>query len=108
MKHLFLTVLILFVIIICSKSDDFQIEEKENTEEEQKEIVWKLVWEDNFDTDGLPNGNNWDYEVGYILNEEKQYYTKERSENARVEDGNLIIEARNISNFFNKSIRFYF
>ncbi len=95
MKHLFLTVLILFVIITCSKSDDFQIEEKENPVEEQKEIVWKLVWEDNFDTDGLPNGNNWDYEVGYIRNEEKQYYTKERSENARVEDGNLIIEARN-------------
>ncbi len=91
MKHIFLTVLILFVIISCSKSDDFQ---NEDLDISVKEIEWKLVWEDNFDTDGLPDDDNWSYEVGYIRNNEAQYYTENRLENARVENGNLIIEAR--------------
>src|SRR5690554_2695983 len=56
---------------------------------------WKLVWEDNFDYSGLPDPDIWGYEVGYIRNKEAQYYTNERLENARVEDGNLILEARN-------------
>ncbi len=56
---------------------------------------WDLVWEDNFDGNGLLNSAIWDYEVGYIRNKESQYYTEKRTENARIENGNLIIEARN-------------
>src|SRR5690554_5540657 len=56
---------------------------------------WKLVWEDNFEVEGLPDSKVWSYEEGYIRNNEAQFYTKGRLENARVEDGNLIIEARN-------------
>lgn len=55
---------------------------------------WVLVWEDNFDKPGLPDTAIWGYEVGYIRNQEAQYYTKNRPENARVEGGNLVIEAR--------------
>ena len=55
---------------------------------------WELVWEDNFDVPGLPDSLIWDYEVGHIRNKEAQFYTKSRLENARVDDGNLIIEAR--------------
>lgn len=55
---------------------------------------WKLVWEDNFDYEGLPDSALWDYEEGYIRNNEAQYYTRKRLENARVENGNLVIEAR--------------
>lgn len=54
----------------------------------------KLVWHDEFDTDGLPDPANWSYEEGYRRNVELQYYTKERLENARVEDGRLVLEAR--------------
>lgn len=56
---------------------------------------WNLVWSDEFDTDGLPDTNKWTYKVGDWGwgNNELQYYTKNASENARVEDGNLIIEA---------------
>lgn len=54
---------------------------------------WKLVWADEFDKPGLPDTARWDYEEGYIRNNERQYYTRERQENARVEDGMLIIEA---------------
>jgi beta-glucanase (GH16 family) len=53
----------------------------------------KLVWSDEFDTPGAPDSSKWNYETGYIRNHEMQYYTN-NPENARVEDGNLIIEAK--------------
>ncbi|MFN2285624.1 MAG: glycoside hydrolase family 16 protein, partial [Anaerolineae bacterium] len=56
--------------------------------------TWDLVWSDEFDYEGLPDPEKWGYEVGYIRNDELQYYTEKREENARVEDGVLIIEAR--------------
>ena len=55
--------------------------------------AWELVWSDEFETDGLPYSDKWAYDIGYIANNEKQYYTEARPENARVEDGHLIIEA---------------
>ncbi len=55
---------------------------------------WKLVWSDEFNEPGLPNPAKWDYETGFIRNNEQQYYTRERKENARVEEGVLVIEAR--------------
>lgn len=55
---------------------------------------WKLVWADEFDKDGAPDPAKWDYETGFVRNEELQFYTKDRRENARVEKGLLVIEAR--------------
>lgn len=55
---------------------------------------WKLVWADEFDKAGLPDKSKWIYEEGFVRNEEAQYYTRERKENARVENGMLVIEAR--------------
>jgi beta-glucanase (GH16 family) len=55
---------------------------------------WDLVWADEFNYEGLADPNKWDYESGLIRNREKQYYTKARPENARVENGTLIIESR--------------
>ena len=52
---------------------------------------WKLVWADEFDKDGAPNSDNWNFETGFVRNEEDQWY---QGQNARVEDGKLIIEAR--------------
>ncbi len=56
----------------------------------------KLVWQDEFDKPGLPDPTRWAYDVGGHGwgNNEAQYYTSQRSENARVEKGKLIIEAR--------------
>jgi len=55
-----------------------------------------LVWEDNFDYTGLPDSSKWSYDVGGHGwgNNELQYYTENREENARVKDGKLIIESR--------------
>lgn len=55
---------------------------------------WKLVWSDEFDKPGLPDAAKWDYEEGWVRNNELQYYTRGRQENARVEGGNLVIEGR--------------
>ncbi len=55
---------------------------------------WKLVWSDDFDKPGMPDESKWTYEEGFIRNRESQYYTRARRENARVEDGVLVIEAR--------------
>jgi beta-glucanase (GH16 family) len=55
---------------------------------------WKLVWSDEFNYRGLPDTNKWSYEQGFVRNHESQYYTRDRSENARVEDGHLILECR--------------
>ncbi len=55
---------------------------------------WKLVWSDEFNTEGHPDPAKWDYEQGFIRNNESQWYTRARLENARVEDGVLVLECR--------------
>lgn len=52
----------------------------------------RLVFSDEFDTDGAPDPKKWSYETGYIRNAELQYYTP--GQNASCRDGLLIIEAR--------------
>ena len=57
---------------------------------------WKLVWSDEFDGSGLPDTTKWTFDFGNWGwgNNELQYYTVNCAENARQENGNLIIEAR--------------
>ena len=57
---------------------------------------WQLVWADEFNYNGLPDPAKWGYDVGGHGwgNKELQFYTERRKENARVENGLLIIEAR--------------
>lgn len=56
--------------------------------------TWERVWSDEFDYTGLPDPKKWDYEEGFVRNRELQYYTRARRENARVENGVLVIEGR--------------
>lgn len=74
------------------------------TQEEAAEgapVEMQLVWADEFDEEGLPDTTKWSYDVGDGCpdlcgwgNNELQYYTQRRPENARLEDGHLVIEAR--------------
>jgi beta-glucanase (GH16 family) len=52
---------------------------------------WKLVWSDEFNTDGAPDPANWTYERGFVRNEELQWY---QPENAFCTNGLLVLEAR--------------
>lgn len=60
---------------------------------------WVLVWSDEFNIPGLPDENKWSYDVGGggWGNNELQYYTQKREENARIEDSTLIIEMRKVA-----------
>ena len=55
---------------------------------------WELVWSDEFDGE-IIQAENWIYDLGAggWGNSELQFYT-DREENARIEDGVLVIEAR--------------
>jgi beta-glucanase (GH16 family) len=56
---------------------------------------WRLVWQDEFDGPNIDE-SKWVYEVqrpGWV-NNELQNYTYRRWENARIENGALVIEAR--------------
>jgi len=58
------------------------------------DLPYELVWSEEFDGDAL-DLTKWNYEIGGYGwgNSEKQYYT-DRTENVRLEDGSLIIEAK--------------
>ncbi len=58
---------------------------------------WKLVWSDEFNTDGLPDNTKWNYDtfrnsLGWY-NNEQQYYAKARLQNSSVAKGSLSIVA---------------
>ncbi len=56
-----------------------------------EEEGYKLVWSEEFDQEGCPDRTVWEFEEGFVRNEEHQWY---QADNARCEDGRLIIEAR--------------
>jgi len=68
----------------------------QSTSTEPGSEKWRLVWADEFNDQGLPDREKWSYDVGGDGwgNDELQFYTDGRKENARVENGSLIIEAR--------------
>ncbi|MEQ8574236.1 MAG: hypothetical protein RIB63_09250 [Fulvivirga sp.] len=57
----------------------------------------QLVVQDEFDSDGMPNSDIWNFDIGTGINgwgnNELQYYTA-RPENIQVQNGFLIITAR--------------
>ena len=53
-----------------------------------------LVWSDEFNYSGLPDSAKWGNEIGFIRNNELQYYTVGRIENSLVKKGNLMIIGR--------------
>ena len=77
MKTILLTMMGVILTASCARADE-----------------WEPVWSDEFDYEGLPDKTKWDYEEGFVRNKEQQYYTRGRTENARVENGMLVIECR--------------
>lgn len=52
---------------------------------------YRLVWSDEFNTDGPPDPTKWTFEHGFVRNGERQWY---QPQNAFVSGGHLVIEAR--------------
>ncbi|MCB7480444.1 glycoside hydrolase family 16 protein [Christiangramia sediminis] len=61
---------------------------------------YKLIWNDDFNNDGKPDSEKWNFETGFIRNLEEQIYTN-RKKNVRINDGKLELIARK-ENFRNK------
>ncbi|WP_159518153.1 glycoside hydrolase family 16 protein [Sunxiuqinia indica] len=57
----------------------------------QKKKGLVLIWNDEFSEDGAPNAENWNYEYGFVRNQELQWY---QSQNAICKNGRLIIEGK--------------
>jgi beta-glucanase (GH16 family) len=53
---------------------------------------WQIVWADEFAGTGHPDPKKWGYESGFVRNAEKQLHTTKKLENARLENGRLVIE----------------
>ncbi len=90
------TLLFLFLILgSCSNSVSGTPEKKE----EEKKSGWNLTWSDEFDYTDKPDSTKWGYEIGGNGwgNNEEEYYTSD-SNNVRVENGNLVIEAHYYEN----------
>lgn len=71
----------------------------ETDETQTVTTLTNLVWADEFDTEGAPDASKWAFEIGTGPNgdgwgnQELQYYTN-RPENVRVENGFLLITAK--------------
>lgn len=85
----------------------FSCQKKESKEIIESGSEMQLVWSDEFDYTGFPDSTKWAYDVGDGCpelcgwgNNELQYYTHKKLENARVENGILTIEVHkeNIEN----------
>lgn len=70
---------------------------------------YTLSWSDEFNNNGSPNPNYWNFETGFVRNFEAQWY---QAENAFCKDGFLIIEGKrelkrnpNFSSYNNKDWR---
>lgn len=87
----FLSIISIFILYSCEVDQTQEVATLNN-----------LVWADEFDIDGAPNPQNWNFEIGDGTaqglpqgwgNNELQYYT-DRPENVKVENGVLVITAR--------------
>jgi beta-glucanase (GH16 family) len=63
----------------------------QNKEKVVRHDKYELVWSDEFNKDGIPDEKNWNYETGFVRNQEDQWYQKQ---NAFCKAGFLVIEAR--------------
>lgn len=86
--------LVLCGILLLFTNGSCKDENKNEESDDKNEAELELVWSDEFDYEGYPDPSKWNYEVGFIRNQEPQYYTKNRLSNAEVKDGNLVITAR--------------
>ena len=96
LKNIFLITFITFTILSggCNKSNPAENNSSTNPPPQIKN-GWQLVWSDEFNYNGHPDSTKWTYDVGNNGwgNNELEYYTRNRLQNARVADSVLIIEA---------------
>ena len=92
MRHRYIFVMMCAVMMVALAPAAQQADSASRAEEKIRTYSgYELVWSDEFNKDGRPDPHRWTYERGFVRNEELQWY---RSDNARCEDGLLVIEGR--------------
>ena len=86
-KLLFILLLIYTSNIHAQKADPY----KPDFNLPKKIPGMELVWSDEFNTDGKPDQKNWNYEKGFVRNQELQWY---QADNANCINGVLLIEGK--------------
>jgi beta-glucanase (GH16 family) len=52
---------------------------------------YEIIWQDEFDESGAVDSSKWSFEIGFIRNQELQWY---QSQNAKLENGNLVLTGK--------------
>ena len=86
MRILFLLLSYAFVIS-CKSSKSGQVGESAI----QTPKGYELIWHDEFDTGTKPDRDSWNYEYGFVRNNELQWY---QEDNATIANGNLVITGK--------------
>lgn len=79
---------VLFIVLFCAALHSYA---QGNAKDEAATGGYRLVWADEFNTDGPPNPANWSFEKGFVRNQEIQWY---QQDNAYCKNGFLVIEGR--------------
>ena len=91
----FYYLLILSLIGVCQNGNAQNSDKKAQLD--NVKAKYTLVWSDEFDYSGLPDAKKWSFDVDGNTsgwgNNEAQFYTKDRIQNAEVKDGYLTITA---------------
>ena len=86
------------LLLICAGCGPGRTQPDPSGNSEDEGNSYQLVWQDEFDYSGLPDSTKWGYDLeGNAAgwgNEESQFYTEARIENASVEEGVLKVIAR--------------
>lgn len=90
MLHQLLVCVGLTCMVLVSQAQSGHMSQKKSKRSGRQQS-FRLVWADEFNKDGRPDSTNWNYEQGFVRNQELQWY---QPENAWCEKGVLVIEAR--------------
>ena len=91
MKHWLVILAPLVLLILRSPAQQRPVLQARTAVGSSSSADYKLVWADEFNTNGRPDARNWTFEQGFVRNREQQWY---QPENASCENGMLVIEAR--------------
>ncbi|MDR8393990.1 glycoside hydrolase family 16 protein [Aliifodinibius sp. S!AR15-10] len=82
-------IIVLILASVACSQDEQSPYETDNSPDQIE--GYELVWHDEFNQGQKPDPSNWSYEYGFVRNQELQWY---QQDNARIEDGRLVIEGR--------------
>ena len=87
----YLIVILAPIFLLMQRSPAPQLLQARTAVGSMSSADYKLVWADEFNTNGRPDERNWTFEQGFVRNREQQWY---QPENASCGNGLLVIEAR--------------